>query len=112
IEALAVKEAIELRILRTPDWHNADENMQRRTLLGVYRGYGRSADYFSGFPSDVRWERVLLTREELEQVRYIDYDYWVELSGGTRLAVDGAKNARAGKVVFRVSSDGLVSLAN
>ncbi len=60
----------------------------------------------------MRRERVTLTRQELEQVRYIAYDYWVELSGGTRVAVDGAKNATSGKVVFHVSSDGLVYMAN
>jgi hypothetical protein len=59
----------------------------------------------------VRWERVTLTRQDLEQVRYIAYDYWVELSGGTRLAIDGARNALAGKVVFGVSSDGLIYMA-
>jgi hypothetical protein len=72
----------------------------------------RNEGYFIGFPTDVRWERVALTKEELKQVRYIEYDYWEELSGGTRMAVDGAKNALAGRVVFRVSGDGLVYMAN
>jgi hypothetical protein len=66
----------------------------------------------NGSQTNVRWEQVTLTREELEQVRYIEYDYWVELSGGTRMAVDGASNALAGKVVFGVSSDGLIYMAN
>lgn len=60
----------------------------------------------------MRWKRVALSREELEQVRYIEYDYWVELSGGTRLAIEGAKHATSGKVVFGVSSAGLVYMAN
>jgi hypothetical protein len=112
IEAYLQRERIDPHVLQVPDWQNAHENALRRTILGAYRGYGRNEDYFMGFPADVHWERVTLTKQELEQVRYIEYDYWVELSGGTRMAVDGAKNARAGKVVFQVSSDGLVSLAN
>jgi hypothetical protein len=112
IEAYLQQEKIDPHMLYLPDWRNAQENALRRAILGMYRGYGRNEGYFIGFPTGVRWERVTLTREELEQVRYIDYDYWVELSGGTRMAIDGAKNALAGKVVFGVSSDGLVYMAN
>ena len=112
LEALAQQERIDPSLLQVPDWHDAHENAQRRTLLGVYRGYGRNAGYLSDFPTNVHWERTTLTSPELERVRYIEYDYWVELSGGTRLAIDGARNAVAGKVVFRVSSDGLIYLAN
>jgi hypothetical protein len=112
LEALAQQEGIDPALLQAPNWHDARENVQRRALLGIYRGYGRNEGYFQGFPTNVCWERVTLTRQELEQVRYIAYDYWVELSGGTRMAVDGARNALAGKVVFGVSSDGLVYLAN
>jgi hypothetical protein len=112
IEAYLQQERIDPRILHAPDWRNAQENALRRAILGMHRGYGRNEGYFIGFPADVRWERVTLTLEELEQVRYIEYDYWVELSGGTRLVIDGAKNALAGKVVFGVSSAGLVYMAN
>ena len=105
------QEKIDARIIQEPDWHNAAENVLRRTLLGVYRGYGLNTDYFPDFPSHVRWERVGLSREELELVRYIDWEYWLDLTDGTRMAIDGARNALAGKVVYDVSSDGLVSLA-
>jgi hypothetical protein len=112
IEAYLQQERVDPRMLHVPDWRDARENVLRRAILGMHRGYGRDEGYFKGFPADVRWERVTLTREELEQVRYIDYDYWVELSGGTRLAIDGPKHALAGKVVFEVSSAGLASMAN
>ena len=48
------------------------------------------AGLFDGFPEDVSWQWMAITPAELATVRYIDYDYWVELSGGTRLAVDAA----------------------
>jgi len=112
LETLMQTMQVDPCIVQTPDWQNADENGLRRALFGRYRGYGRNEDYFQGFPAQMRWEWVTLTRRELEQVRYIAYDYWVELSGGTRLAVDGAKNALAGKEVFRVSSSGLVFMAD
>src|SRR5260370_17357827 len=83
IEAYAQKERIDLHMLHVPDWRNAQENALRRAILGMYRGYGRNEGYFIGFPAVVRWERVTLTREGLEQVRYIDYDFFVEPSSPT-----------------------------
>src|SRR5260370_40391799 len=100
IEAYAQKERIDLHMLHVPDWRNAQENALRRAILGVYRGYGRNEGYFIGFPPGVRWGRGIFTREELEQGRDIDYDYLGELSGGTRMAICGAKNALASKGGF------------
>ena len=86
IEAFAHQQRIDPRMIHVPDWRNAQEIALRRAILGMHRGYGRNEGYFMGFPADVRWERITLTRAELERVRYIEYDYWVELSGGSRLA--------------------------
>jgi hypothetical protein len=44
-------------------------------------------------------------------VRYIDYDYWVELSGGTRRPTDAAKRIRLGVEVFGVPNDGFLEAA-
>jgi hypothetical protein len=99
------------RLLTAPRLDDAAENAVRRSILGATRGYGRNRWLFGGFPTDVEWKRVALRPSELAAVRYIDYDYWVELSGGSRLAVDGARNARAGAAPFGVSSDGFLELA-
>jgi hypothetical protein len=48
---------------------------------------------------------MAITPAELARVRYVDYDYWVELSGGTHLAADAAPRIRAGVAPFGVSSD-------
>jgi hypothetical protein len=45
------------------------------------------------------------------RVRYIDYSYWNELSGGSRLAIDAAPRIRAGVAPFGVPSGGLLVLA-
>ena len=75
------------------------------------RAYGRDDGLFSGFPADAHWERVLVDDDDLEALRYIDYDDWVELSGGSRRIVDGARNAPAGVAPFGVPSDGLLEAA-
>ena len=49
---------------------------------------------------------------KLWQVKYIDYDYWVELSKGSRLATDAVRTISAGEVIFEVPNDGFLALAN
>jgi len=54
---------------------------------------------------------MVITPVELARVRYIEYDYWDELSGGTRLAVDAATRIHAGVTPFGVSNDGVLAMA-
>ena len=70
----------------------------RRQLLDEHRAYDRREGMFGGFPRDVEWHRAVLTRDELLDVLYIDYSWWVELSGGTRHPRDAARRIRAGEL--------------
>ena len=99
------------RVITAPDLDDPAENRARRQLLTGHRGYDARDGYFDGFPDDVRWEWMGITPAELAAVRYIEYDYWAELSGGTRLPVDAAARIRAGVTVFGVSSDRPLSMA-
>jgi len=74
---------------------SADASYRRR-LLDEHRGYGSRTGMFGGFPRDLEWYRASLERDELLDIRYIDYSWWVELSGGTRSARDAARRIRAG----------------
>ncbi len=111
IQTILLREALSPRVISSPDLSNAQENAARRAVLGAYRGYGQGQGYFQGFPETLRWELVGLTRQEVKRVNYIDYDYWVELAGGSRLALDGARRALAGIDVFGLSSRYFVDLA-
>ena len=91
---------------------DARENALRREVLGTARGYGRREGVFGGFPDDVRWERAMLAPDEVLAIRFIDYDYWVELSGGSRLPTDAARRIRAGVTVFGVPNDGFFAIAD
>jgi len=77
-------------IVEWPDTRDEAANAVRRRVLAAYRGYP-SDDVFTGMPADVSWHHAALTPAELATVRYIDYDYWTDFSGGTRLAADGAR---------------------
>ena len=65
-------------------------------MLTAYRGYP-AGDVFTGMPADVAWHHAALTPAELATVRYLDYPYWTDFSGGTRLAADGARRLGPGQ---------------
>jgi hypothetical protein len=84
-------------IVKRPDLTDPKENAFRRTLLGSTRDWGRGEGMFQGFPELVDWSVVAITREELADVRYIAWKWWLEISGGTRLATETARRIRAGE---------------
>src|SRR5690349_48904 len=46
---------------------------------------------FEGFPDDVAWERVVLMRDEVLAILYINWDWWLTVSNGTRLPTVAAE---------------------
>jgi hypothetical protein len=97
--------ALPERVVVAPDLADPSDNAQRRRLLDMHRGCESRVGLFAGFPRDVRWEWVALSPEKLLSTKYINYDYWRELSGGSRLAADAPAVIRAGVTPFRVSSE-------
>src|SRR5258708_404607 len=100
------------RIVEQPDTDSPEENAYRRAALGEWRGYGRDADVFTGFPDDVRWYRAMATPHDLASLRYINDDYWIELSGGSRLVTDAVARIRRGTEAFHVGNGGFWYLAD
>lgn len=110
LQALLERAGLPERVVTNPDLNDDDEN-QTRLLLTQHRGYETRTELFEGFPFNVRWSWMTITPAELARVRFIDYDYWVELSGGTRLAVDAAARIRAGVAPFGVPNEGVLGMA-
>jgi len=77
-------------IVEHPDTSDAAANAVRRQVLAAYRGYP-AGGVFTGMPADIAWQWAALTRGELSTVQYLDWPYWTDFSGGTRLAADGAR---------------------
>ena len=98
-------------LLTDADLADPVANRTRRDLLRATRGYGDGRDVFEDFPAGVRWIRAVLTPDELALVRYIEYSYWNELSGGSRLPGDAARRIRAGVRVFGVSNHRFIAAA-
>jgi len=97
-------------LLTHPDLTDAAANAARRAVLAATRGYGENRELFDeSFPAKVTWTRAVLTPAELAAVRYMDYSYWIELSGGTRLPADAAKRIRAGHRAYDIPNDGAIA---
>jgi len=112
ILAILERDGWDRSVIEHPDLTSSADNDYRAQVLSEHRGYGRDQDVFTSVPPDVRWYRGQATRFDLEQVRYIDYDYWTELSGGTRLAIDAAERIRQGIEAFRVGNGAYWYLAD
>jgi hypothetical protein len=77
---------------------DATDAAHRRRLLEEHRAYERRDGLFGGFPSDVDWFRAALTRDEMLEILFIDWSWWLELSGGTRRPREAARRIRAGEL--------------
>jgi hypothetical protein len=85
-------------ILRKPRLDDADECAYREVLLDRHRAWLRRKGLFEDFPERVEWTRVALVPEEVLAIRYINWDWWLRISDGTRRPVDAAARIRRGEV--------------
>ena len=93
--ALAEYGANRSELIDHADLKDKAANGVRRALLGRFRGFGVNRCLFAGFPDDVQWRWVRLCAAELTILKYANCAPWTELSDGTRLVTDGAKNLAA-----------------
>jgi hypothetical protein len=98
LRALLARNGRDERVLRKPDLDDADENAYRRQLLEEHRAYERRDGLFGGFPGEVDWFRAILSREEVLNILYIDWDWWLRVSDGSRRPRDAARRIQAGEV--------------
>ena len=61
-----------------------------RAVLSAYRAWPDQG-LFYGFPRGVEWSRASLTREEILDILYIDWDWWLTITDGTRRPRDVAR---------------------
>ncbi len=94
------KKSIDKTIITNPDLRNNKQNIIRKNILKVYRGYGRNSLLFENFPSQLKWEWISLSESDIRKIKYINYSYWVKLSNNTRLAKNALENIRKGVKIF------------
>jgi hypothetical protein len=91
----ALLDAGGLGLVERPDLVSEEENRKREHALAAARGWP-DAEVFEGFPENVEWYHGVLPPDELERVRFIDYSYWNELSGGSLRPRDVVPTLQAG----------------
>jgi hypothetical protein len=96
VAAALARQGADRSLVHRADLSDAEANLKRHQALEDYRGprRGPRAGIFGGLPDDVAWSWVALTREELLDVRYIDWEYWLEVTGGTRRPADAIRRMR------------------
>lgn len=99
------------RIITKPDLKNDAENKQRALVLGAYRGYGQNREMFQNVPVNLTWYEAELEREEIGDLRYVDYSYWNELTDQTHRVKEAVANIQKGKIVFNVSNERFLTVA-
>jgi hypothetical protein len=104
LRVLLARDGGAVEMLREPNLADASENSYRRQLLDEHRGYERREGLFGGFPRRIAWHRAALRADEVLDILYVDWDWWLKLSGGSRRPRDAARRVRAG-VVSGVSAD-------
>jgi hypothetical protein len=84
--------------LLAPELEDAEANSRRARVLEEHRAWLRRDGLFGGFPEEVEWRLVGLHPDEVLSILYIDWDWWLRISDGTRLPLDAAARIRAGEV--------------
>jgi hypothetical protein len=77
-------------IVTAPDSGDPEENRLRREVLDACR-----LGYYGVWFHELAWQRAALEPDEVLAIRYIDWDWWLEVSAGTRLPAEGAAWHRA-----------------
>lgn len=67
-------------------------------VMVEHRGWGQDIGLFNGFPPEVEWHRATLERDEVLDILFIDWDWWLRLTAGSRRPRDAAERIRAGLI--------------
>ena len=94
---------LDKELIISGDINNKEENLNRLEIMKAYRGYPNQ-DMFKNFPKIDNWSLVELSKEDINKIYYIDYDYWNELSNNTSSPLEAVKIIKKGIEIFDVSN--------
>ncbi|MEU1710923.1 hypothetical protein ABZ478_37490 [Streptomyces sp. NPDC005706] len=85
------RDGLPAALVTDPDLTDEQANAARLGLLREYRGFDQAdtslETYSGGLPvRDLAWWRVSIDAADVARLHYINWDYWVAVTGGTRLA--------------------------
>ena len=94
---------LDSNIILNGDINDDQENIDRLKIMKKFRGYPDD-ELFERFPKIEEWKFLELNENDIDNIYYIDYDYWNELSNGTSKPVEAAKVIKSGKEIYEVSN--------
>jgi hypothetical protein len=92
------RDGVDVGVLARPGLTDPAANRYRRGLLDEYRGFEQRIGLFGGFPEHVDWHRAAFTPEEVLEILYIHWEWWLEITDGTRRPKDAADKIRRGEI--------------
>ncbi|SRR5712692_9267417 len=98
LRAFLREDEMDASVVSRPNVDDRQESAYRETLLDRHRGWLRREGLFNGLPLEIDWSRAALTPEEVLAIRYINWDWWLHVSGGTRQPVDTAERIRRNSI--------------
>ena len=110
INEILKNENIPKNIIFNPNLDNNYENGLRKIVLKKFRGYNNE-EIFENFPKKIEWNWAILDKIDILKIKYITYDYWEELSNGTRYAKDSIINIKNNIEIFGISNNGFINLS-
>lgn len=90
-------------IILNGDVSSEKENILRLKIMKLFRGYP-DEELFENFPKIDKWEYKMLKEDDINNIFYINYDYWNELSNETSKPLEASKNIKNGKEIYNVSN--------
>lgn len=94
---------ISSEIITNGDINSDGQNKLRLKIMNKFRGYP-DRELFENFPKIYEWKYVQFDLDDLDNIYYIDYDYWNELSNRTSKLYEAAKNIKNGIEIYDVSN--------
>lgn len=94
---------LDSNIILNGNINDDQENVDRLKIMKKFRGYP-DEELFERFPKIEEWKYLELNEKDIDNIYYIDYDYWNELSNGTSKPVEAAKVIKSGKEIYEVSN--------
>jgi hypothetical protein len=98
LRQMLARDGFDLDVVARPDLTDPPANRYRSALLDEYRGFEQRVGLFGGFPAQVDWRRAALSADEVLEILYIDWNWWLEISDGTRRPRDAAEKIKRGEV--------------
>jgi hypothetical protein len=92
------EEGVDPAVVRAPSLDDADERTYRARLLDRHRAWLRREGLFEDFPERVELSRVAFGPDEVLAIRYINWDWWLRISNGTRRPGDAAARIRRSEI--------------